>query len=208
MIGKTFGRLTVTGPADKGKFGHVQWMCHSSCGSVRPVEETALRRGHTKSCGCASRESVIGRSTTHGGASSPEYRVWAALKDRCLNPKDKGYYRYGGRGISVCEDWKTSFACFLADMGPRPSSEHSIERVDNSKGYSPSNCVWATATRQTRNTRARVTNRFGIKGVALTKSGNWHVNISVPLKRLNLGTFKDFFEACCARKSAEQLYWS
>jgi len=88
---------------------------------------------------------------------SPEYEAWAQMIQRCYNPKNHAYSSYGGRGISVCEHWKSSFAGFLKDMGKRPSSKHSLDRIDNSKGYSAENCRWATQKQQTRNTRR---NRF------------------------------------------------
>lgn len=77
-----------------------------------------------------------------------EYGVWETMKSRCYNPNSISYGDYGGRGISVCDRWKKSFANFYADMGPRPTDNHSIERKDNNKNYDPSNCVWATSKEQ------------------------------------------------------------
>jgi len=94
------------------------------------------------------------RSTRHGharrGARTPEYLVWAGMVKRCENPNDRFFARYGGRGISVCPAWR-DFAAFLADMGTRPSSRHSIERRDRNGEYGPGNCYWATVTEQARN---------------------------------------------------------
>jgi hypothetical protein len=94
-----------------------------------------------------------GRKPTHGGRYLPEYTVWADMRRRCLNTTRKDYARYGGRGITICDRWINSFANFLADMGPRPSPQHSIERRDNDAGYSPENCFWATPIEQGRNKR-------------------------------------------------------
>lgn len=86
----------------------------------------------------------------HGKSKTPEYRTWAAMRHRCSNLKDRNY---GGRGITVCERWLHSFAAFYADMGPRPSAGHSIDRVNNDGNYEPSNCRWATRLQQASNRR-------------------------------------------------------
>jgi hypothetical protein len=88
---------------------------------------------------------------------TPEYEIWCGIKKRCSNPQTLAYKNYGGRGITICERWQDSFEAFFADMGPRPSPQHSIERKNNALGYSPNNCIWATATIQGRNKR---TNRL------------------------------------------------
>lgn len=96
----------------------------------------------------------------------PEYRVWAAMKSRCKNPRDSNFKRYGARGIDVCEEWKL-FNNFIQDMGRRPSDKHSIDRVNVNGNYEPGNCRWATLTQQALNQRLRIDNTSGYKGVSL-----------------------------------------
>lgn len=92
-------------------------------------------------------------TASHGMTKTPEYRAWASMRQRCANPKSARYDNYGGRGISVCDRWQ-SFEAFFADMGPRPTSEHSIDRIDNDGNYEPGNCHWATRSEQQQNKRA------------------------------------------------------
>lgn len=108
-----------------------------------------------------------GRPIEHGcaadGAQTPEYKCWTDVKGRCLNPKHKSFPSYGGRGITVCEQWRNSFTAFLADVGPRPSKIHSIDRFPNNDGnYEPGNCKWSTPTEQANNRRCTaLLNAFG-----------------------------------------------
>lgn len=156
LIGKQFNRLTVVAfdgfrqkPSGKRR---VQWLCRCECGNTTSVAAPNLKSGNSKSCGCHNLEVARSRATHRSGKSS-EYKSWNGLKDRCLNPKSRVFHRYGGRGITVCERWQNSFENFIADMGPKPTAKHSIDRIDNEKGYFPENCKWSNQTEQTRNTR-------------------------------------------------------
>lgn len=95
-----------------------------------------------------------GRSNLHGRTGSPEYRSWASMINRCTNATCKGFKYYGGRGIAVCDRWRTSFIDFLADMGERPAARMSLDRIDVNGNYEPSNCRWATPLQQSRNARS------------------------------------------------------
>lgn len=155
LSGQVFGRLTVLG------FSHVErnlarWICRCECGKELIMRGASLRNGESKSCGCLRIDRTVEVLTTHGhtaGRRTPEYAVWSGMIGRCRNEKHISYPRYGGRGIDVCEEW-LRFENFIRDMGPRPSDKHSIDRRDNSLGYSKENCFWATPLEQSRNKRS------------------------------------------------------
>lgn len=117
------------------------------------------------------------------------------MTQRCTNPKNDGYAGYGGRGITVCDRWK-SFENFLADMGERPAPDLTIERIDNDLGYGPDNCKWGTRTEQILNTRPKNTNKSGIVGVHWDeKSQKWRAQICIQNKKIALGRFSNAEDA-------------
>ena len=146
LVGETFGRWRVIKKMEKP-----YWFCECQYGVQRRVSEYSLLDSRSKSCGCLQRAEHSKRLTKHGLSKSPTYKIWTAIKQRCNNPKDKGFKNYGGRGISVCERWN-SFENFIEDMGEIQEGL-SIERKDNNKGYSLENCIWASRLVQNRNTR-------------------------------------------------------
>lgn len=153
LTGKRFGRWTAMkclGSKNKQRI----WLCRCDCGNRKQLPAKVLNAGMSKSCGCLNLDSIIERSTKHGhhrrGQTTKEYRAWCNMKQRCLNPNNTRYSRYGS--IIICEEWKNDFQKFLADMGPCPP-KWSLERRDNEGPYSVQNCVWASDATQRRNQR-------------------------------------------------------
>lgn len=130
------------------------------CGNEFLARIQLVKSGITKSCGCYNTFKRHTCNVTHGGTiggkATSEYAIWMAMKDRCTRKTCKSYHHYGGRGITVCKRWMKSFQNFIDDMGVRPTTKHSIERLNNNKGYSPKNCKWVTRTVQNRNLRRNV----------------------------------------------------
>lgn len=152
---EVFGRLTVIGPAARRGYSRYV-LCRCECGRTKEVYYQNLKHSRIRSCGCLKQEVQTATHATHchtiGGKQSPEFMTWCHIRARCNNHRNKDYHRYGGRGIRVCDEWEASFETFLRDMGPRPSPKHSIDRKENNGNYEPSNCRWATAAEQSRNT--------------------------------------------------------
>lgn len=149
--GERIGKLTIVRRGQNG--GATRWICTCDCSPNTEFEALAssFARGK-RSCGC----DVVPARRTHGRSRSPEYQSWQHIKSRCHNPRDAAYANYGGRGIAVCARWRESFVAFFDDMGLRPSSGHSIDRINNDGNYEPGNCRWATETQQARNMRTNV----------------------------------------------------
>jgi hypothetical protein len=153
LTGKVFGDLTVVTRAESAKGGEARWLCQCSCGGSTTATSSNLRRGQTVSCGCAVAKFNRAFRTTHGGRNTPEYEIWRSMIKRCENPNHHAYARYGGRGINVHPEWRTSFAAFLRDVGRRPSQDLSLDRINNDGDYEPGNVRWATAKQQANNRR-------------------------------------------------------
>ena len=150
LTGKIFGRLTVIKRADANtNQNKPRWVCRCTCGKEVVVDGNSLKSGHIKSCGCYQLEI----RTKHGMSNTKIYRTWQAMKDRCYNPKNKKFPRYGGRGIKVCERWHI-FENFYADVSILPhfgEPGYTLDRIENDKDYEPGNVRWATPAEQNRN---------------------------------------------------------
>lgn len=155
LTGQRFGRLVVLRRAGTKVYTGataVLYECVCDCGNKTIVFAGALRKGTTQSCGCLHNEQLVSRSTTHGKRKSRLYSIYAGMKRRCYIHTDKRYERYGGRGITVCDEWRNDFQSFYDwSMANGYRDDLSIDRIDNDKGYSPDNCRWATPKQQERN---------------------------------------------------------
>lgn len=157
LTGQKFGRLTVIERAGNDKRCNATWKCVCSCSqkTERIVPGVDLISGHTRSCGCLNSELITLRNLKHGKRGTRLYTIWASMKKRCYNPKDVSYKNYGGRGITVCDEWKNDFKAFYnwaIDNGYKDNL--SIDRIYNEKSYFPSNCRFATRKEQNNNQRS------------------------------------------------------
>ena len=189
--GQKFYRWTVLRPSRKD--GKKQFYeCRCECGTKRDVRKDQLKSGTSKSCGCwkaeVAREQIIRLSTTHGMAGklrTRTYNIWKGMRKRCLNPNDKAFMHYGGRGIRICARW-SRYENFLADMGEVPDGS-SIDRIDVNGNYEPSNCRWANRLEQANNTRTTLLYRFYGKTLTLRQ---WCGTLGLPYQRVYQRIFK------------------
>jgi hypothetical protein len=179
FAGVKLGMLTVSHIVDRSKSGNVMWECKCECGGTTVISSSDIRKvlngkAGRISCGCQWHKKKENRLTDH-----PLYATWGSMKQRCYNPNATGYERYGGRGITICDEWlesSESFFKWAEEVGYEPGL--TLDRIDNDKGYSPDNCRFVDRYVQGANRRAKTNSRTGIVGVSPTKDGKYRVHIA------------------------------
>ena len=199
LVGQVFGRWSVKSWAGRASGTTANrshyFLCECICGNTGVLAVGSLKQSLSKSCGCLQLEWVIENGKkyiTHGKSKTAEYRTWSGIRQRCNNTEDKDYSDYGGRGIEVCNRWECSFENFYADMGERPSREHSIDRRDNMKGYTPSNCYWATRQSQHQNTRSNVMSERLVRYVRASGKSSTDLSEELGITRATINDVRSF----------------
>lgn len=158
MAGERFGRLQVESQVDSSA-GSTFWNCLCDCGTYKIIKGVYLKSGDTRSCGCLEKENQRYGSIIHGATIgkqlTKEFIAWSHAKARCYSPNCKNFPQYGGRGITMCQDWLESYEAFLTDMGPRPNG-FSLDRINVDGNYEPKNCRWASTFTQANNKRSNI----------------------------------------------------
>lgn len=186
LIGRTFGKWVVLDYSGKSKNGSIKYLCRCECGLEKAVTGSDLTIGKTSSCKACSK-------LKHGDCGTALYMVWGTLVQRCTNPKNKGYANYGGRGITLCDEWRNNYATFR-DWAVSNGYAHGllIERIDNNKGYSPQNCTFSTREVQNNNKRnCRYVVILGVKLSIARQAARLGISKDTLRHRMNRGITGD-----------------
>jgi hypothetical protein len=152
LTGQRFGKLVVVEWAHNSR-----WLCKCDCGGTALIIAANLKRGNSSSCGCVRNAKARTRKTTHGLSGTYAYHTWCGIKARCCNSRHPSFKDYGAKGITICDEWKSDPVAFIAHVGQPPTDHHTLDRINNTRGYEPGNVRWATAIEQANN---KSNNRF------------------------------------------------
>lgn len=195
LTGQTFGRLTVIAPHSCGE-RQMKYICQCECGNVKIIRSDSLLSGNTKSCGCLKEEqNKINLTANHSHKQSGTrlYGIWQGIKERCYNKHDARYHRYGGRGITVCDEWKNDFKAFYDWAVNNGYDEKlTINRIDNDGNYQPNNCRWSTVKEQCNNRETNIKITIGNSTRSLQE---WCDIFEVDYKKINARYHRNGFES-------------
>ncbi len=189
LTGIRFGRLTVIKRAPNNKGGKTMWECVCDCGKIRIVCASNLKRGVSTSCGCFRKELLSEKQTIHGDSNNARlYRIWKNMKSRCSCKSVSQYKDYGGRGISVCEEWKHNYTVFKQwSIANGYRDDLTIDRINNDGDYCPENCRWVSRSEQNLNKRNRCLLTYRNKTQTITE---WSMELGIPIETLRDRIFR------------------
>lgn len=208
LTGQRFGKLVVIQRHIDPSKKYTLWECKCDCGNEAIVRANRLMHGRTQSCGCLRAESNYKKKTTHGQSGTNLYAVWNSMKGRCYNRNNINYKRYGGRGITVCDEWRYSFESFLAwSVSTGYVDGLTLDRIDNNGIYSPDNCRWVTTAVQNNNRNVSINITYNGKTQNLSE---WCKELHLPYLRVwqritKYGfTFEEAISEPCHKRSGKK----
>ena len=185
LTGQRYGRLTVIARGQNTKSGKATWVCTCDCGKRKEKSVTAydLVSGKVRSCGCLYKESRTGRKPTHGKTNTRLHNIWLSMRQRCFYTASAGYRNYGGKGVTICDEWLSDFQTFYEwAMSNGYQDDLTIDRIDSNGNYCPENCRWATMKEQQNNRSNNI--RFSVGGVEKTLT-EWSEASGIPRETLS-----------------------